>query len=605
MNIETYHNVTAMTHQARVDELGPQGFRPISLSVSGPPSDARYAAVWVQRPGPAWVAVHNLDANQYQARFNELADQGFAPILVTATGGYNDATFAAVFEAGVTTPWYARHHLRWDPSARINSVNFENQRAIDQGYIPCCLAVYGTSSDPLFAGVWVKNDKPVPWGWWWTDPTTYQHFFDAAVEAGTRLAYVSVAPSQWMLSVFRDEPIGEWWAKHGMTASNYQTEFNARTAQGLEPLVVQAGGTGKSSRYASLFVRDEIPLARHWSVTGQSFTNYAEMDAVIQRFMMAHAIRAMSIAVARNGILVANRGYTWAEAGYPITLPNTLFRIASVSEIFTCAAIDRLIQAGALTSTMQAFGFLGITSKLLLSQTPDPDVDKITMHDLAMRQSGLQHDFGADLRTIATRIGHPTVMPTRDDLVRYIYGEPLIARPGTGDNYSNSAFTVLTSVVEAASNLPYLDYLRRELLMPLNIHDVDLGATRSGVRRPHEVATYDHPGVGPSQIDMTATAIAPNAYGAQVITENSEGVGGLVASTGSIARFIATHAVWDMGPRQLATRYGEMDGSGAGAVSRHDGLDFAYAFNRRVTTAEHDGIKGQIDLFLDQHGIML
>ncbi|MGH8550752.1 MAG: hypothetical protein ACRERU_19555 [Methylococcales bacterium] len=139
------------------------GFRPISLSASGPPGDARYAAVWVQRPGPAWIAVHNLDANQYQARFNELTGQGFAPILVTATGGYNDATFAAVFEAGVTSPWYARHQLWWDPSAGINSVKFENQRAFDQGYIPRCLAVYGTPSDALFAGVWVKNDKPVPW----------------------------------------------------------------------------------------------------------------------------------------------------------------------------------------------------------------------------------------------------------------------------------------------------------------------------------------------------------------------------------------------------------------------------------------------------------
>ncbi|MGH8550751.1 MAG: serine hydrolase [Methylococcales bacterium] len=124
-----------------------------------------------------------------------------------------------------------------------------------------------------------------------------------------------------------------------MKANDYQAEFNRRTAQGLKPLVVQAGGTGGNSRYASLLVRDEALVARHWSVTGEPFASYTEMDAMVQGFMVAHAIRAMSIAVARNGVLVARRGYTWAEPGYPVTQPDALFRVASVSKIFTCAPL--------------------------------------------------------------------------------------------------------------------------------------------------------------------------------------------------------------------------------------------------------------------------
>ena len=41
----------------------------------------------------------------------------------------------------------------------------------------------------------------------------------------------------------------------------------------------------------------------------------------------------MSVAVARAGAMVANRGYTWAEPGYPMTQPDTLFRVASVTQI--------------------------------------------------------------------------------------------------------------------------------------------------------------------------------------------------------------------------------------------------------------------------------
>jgi CubicO group peptidase (beta-lactamase class C family) len=595
-----YHGVTAAEHQAKVDELGPRGFRPTSLSVSGTPQDARYAAVWQQRSGPPWVAIHGFSAADYQTRFDELNEQGFAPIIVTATGDA-DAVFAAVFEAGVTTPWFARHGLRWDPTAAVGSVNFENQRAFDEGFIPRCLAVYGSAANPLFAGVWIKNDKPVPWSWWWTDPNAYQRFFDAELDAGVRPAYLSVAPTHWIVSVFRDEPVGEWWARHNLTAADYQAEFDLRSAQGLTPLVVQAGGAGDDARYASVFVREETPIARRFWVTGTSFNGFGELDDIVRSFMNAHAIRAMSVAVARAGVMVAKRGYTWAEPGYPITQPGTLFRVASVSKIFTCAAIDQLVNTGRLSSITAAFPFLGITSKLLPSQTPDPDIDKITVQQLAMRRSGLQHDFGADLRTIASRIGI-AVTPSRWDLVQYIYGEPLIARPGAADNYSNSAFTVLTTIVEQASGQSFIDYLRQSVLAPDGISRVFLSATRSNARHSDEVATYDHPAVNDSQIDMTPGAMAANAYGGQVVTENSEGVGGLIASSAAVARTIGTHAVWDIGGRQLATRYGEMDGTGAGAVSRADGLDFAYAFNRRVTTAEHDGIKGQIDAFLNTYG---
>ncbi len=164
-----YHGVDAAEHQRRVDELAPQGFRPTSLSVSGDPADARYAAVWLQRPGPAWVALHGATADQYQARFDELTAQGFAPTLVSATGPVERASFTALFEGGVAGPWFARHHLRWDPASDPDTLTHENQRAFDQGFIPTCLSVYGDPGDRRFAGIWVGNDAAVPWSWWWTD----------------------------------------------------------------------------------------------------------------------------------------------------------------------------------------------------------------------------------------------------------------------------------------------------------------------------------------------------------------------------------------------------------------------------------------------------
>jgi CubicO group peptidase (beta-lactamase class C family) len=598
-----YHGLTADEHQARVDLLAPQGYRPVSLSVSGDPGDARYAAIWFLRDGPEWSAFHGFSAAQYQQRFDALVASGFVPIQVTATGSDSSAIFAAVFSKENVGQWFARHGLTWDSNAGAGSINFENQRAFDSGFIPICLTAYGAADAPRFAGVWVQNSKPTPWSWWWTDPVIYQNYFTALLHAKTRLASISVAPSQWILSVFRDESIGEWWARHGMTADAYQNEFDQRKAQGLEPLIVQAGGTGTGTRYASLFVRDDQPAPRRWIEQGSVFTGHAEFDAVIRAFMEAHAIRALTFAVSKKGRVLAKRAYTWAEHDYPTTQTHTVMRTASVTKILTCAAVDRLIKDGKLSSDTRAFGYLGISSALLSSQAPDPDVDKITVDQLATRQSGLQHDFGKDLRGIARRISSSNpVWPTRDTLVRYIYGEPLVARPGTGDNYSNSAFFVLTSIIEKASGRPYLEYLKAAVLAPLSITDVDLSATGYNARRPGEVASYDHPGVSPSEINMADDAIDPNAYGGQVVTENSEGVGALMMSAATIARLLATHAVWNIGAREVGRRYGIMDGTMSGAISRGDDIDHAYIFNRRVADAEQNAFTDQLDALLDRLG---
>src|SRR6266849_7229947 len=86
-----YHGVTGAQHQASFNSLSAQGFRMISLSVYGDPGDARYAAVWVQRPGPAWVAVHGVDSAGYQSFFNNWTAKGFVPVRVSATGTSSNA----------------------------------------------------------------------------------------------------------------------------------------------------------------------------------------------------------------------------------------------------------------------------------------------------------------------------------------------------------------------------------------------------------------------------------------------------------------------------------------------------------------------------------
>ncbi|MDE2000089.1 MAG: hypothetical protein KGI52_14315, partial [Burkholderiales bacterium] len=88
---QAYHGVTAQQHQSKFNELAAQGYRMISLSVYGEPTQAQYAAVWVQRPGSAWVAVHGVNAEGYQTFFNNWTAKGYVPVLVSGTGQIGNA----------------------------------------------------------------------------------------------------------------------------------------------------------------------------------------------------------------------------------------------------------------------------------------------------------------------------------------------------------------------------------------------------------------------------------------------------------------------------------------------------------------------------------
>jgi hypothetical protein len=128
------------------------------------------------------------------------------------------------------------------------------------------------------------------------------------------------------------------------------------------------------------------------------------------------------------------------------------------------------------------------------------------------------------------------------------------------------------------------------LSLGAGIHDVAVAATAAGGRQPGEVSTYDHADVHASQLDYAPDALAPNAYGGSFVLETDTGAGDLIASAPAIARVIARYPVWiadsaHLTGRELAVRYGTFDGTSGGAVSRGDGLDFAFLFDRRVSDA--------------------
>ncbi|MGZ3349981.1 MAG: serine hydrolase domain-containing protein, partial [Xanthobacteraceae bacterium] len=127
---------------------------------------------------------------------------------------------------------------------------------------------------------------------------------------------------------------------------------------------------------------------RRWTVTGARVEALDSLDAAMQRLLQRYGVRAGALAVARAGSILFARGYTWAEPDYPVTQPNSPFRLASVSKAFTAAVIYELLQAKKLELGLPVFPWLGLDRAALPGQTVDPRLATITVQQLINHRGG-------------------------------------------------------------------------------------------------------------------------------------------------------------------------------------------------------------------------
>jgi CubicO group peptidase (beta-lactamase class C family) len=317
--------------------------------------------------------------------------------------------------------------------------------------------------------------------------------------------------------------------------------------------------------------------ARKWTVTGQRLPQLDRLDQAMQRAMQAADIRAGALAVACKGKTLFEHGYTWAEAGYPITPPNSPFRLASVSKLFAVALASELVKAGAITLDTRVFPYLDLYRFARKGRAIDPRLNDITVKQLIDNRSGLARD-PVHLRDIA-RTFKLRRTPTFHEVVGYMMGEPLLSTPGTAEQYSNYGHDVLALVCAKAANTDYFSALRKHVTGP---HGIEAFANNPFKRLPGE-GLYDDPGRGLNLIHPDRNDLLPNAYGGSIIVlEGAYGAGGVVASAGAVARLIGHYAVWGYGARRAGSaRSGSQAGTWSWAESRRNRLDLCYVFNTR------------------------
>lgn len=331
-------------------------------------------------------------------------------------------------------------------------------------------------------------------------------------------------------------------------------------------------------------------------MTGCEVAEFGAIDNAMLSFMCDNNVPGATLAVARDGVLLYQRGYGWADEALAHAMePHTPMRLASVSKPITVAAVRQLITDGVLDLNDYVFD-LGQPQGGLLSLDPfptlgDPRLADVTVRHLIEHRGGWNRDIAGDLTyrevQIASAMGIPSP-PGREQTVRYILGQPLQFTPDSGSNYSNIGCLVLGLIVEQKSGMPLDRFIQERLLTPIGVDDADhqAGRTFASDQDPRE-HWYHSSGTAVNVFDPAGPRVPP-PYGGWD-HEARIGQGGQTATAASLAKFAAHF--WVNGdnigrPKPPALRgswrwnhTGSLTGTGTLIRQRGDGVTYAVLFN--------------------------
>ena len=235
-----------------------------------------------------------------------------------------------------------------------------------------------------------------------------------------------------------------------------------------------------------------------------------QLLALIAHERTAGHIASMSIALVDDQRVVWSYGAGFADAERQVpATADTLYRMGSISKLFTNAAAMQLVAEGRLSldepvSRILPWWRIG-------GERPEMPV---TLRGLMTHHAGIPRDIAAGmwLRTAPGPQGDFRAM------LRGLRDEALDAPPGLAFGYSNVGLDLVGSLVEAAGDQPFEQRVHARLLAPLGMREASFSAALPSSLQMARGHFKGEPQTEPALRDTPA--------------------GGLTASVDDIARFI-------------------------------------------------------------------
>jgi CubicO group peptidase (beta-lactamase class C family) len=196
--------------------------------------------------------------------------------------------------------------------------------------------------------------------------------------------------------------------------------------------------------------------------TRQGPTDPQEVATFLDKFfakeMPREHIPGAVVALVKDGEIFFTKGYGYAnlEKKIPVVPDKTLFRVASISKLFTGTAVMQLYERGLLDLNKD------INQYLKRFQIENPYPEPITLANLMTQTDGSsQRLFGIAARTASEMVPLKEFIPD--------HMPPIVWRPGELYSYSNMGSTLAGYLVEVISGLPFVQYIDENILRSLNM----------------------------------------------------------------------------------------------------------------------------------------
>jgi len=183
------------------------------------------------------------------------------------------------------------------------------------------------------------------------------------------------------------------------------------------------------------------------------------LDMWIQQHVAYRGVPGLSIAVVFDQDIVWAKGYGYSDLENKIpATPSTIYRIGSITKLFTSTAILQLRDQGMLRLDDPVSLYL----PWFHIRNPFPDAPEITIRHLLTHTSGLPREADFPYWT-------DHIFPTREELAGALPGQSAINPPETTYHYSNLGMSLLGEIVTKVSGQPWADYVQEKILQPLGM----------------------------------------------------------------------------------------------------------------------------------------
>jgi hypothetical protein len=247
------HGIPAASYQTVFSDITAAGYRPVWVDGYEDGGSVYYNAVFRPGDGYGWVARHVMTGAQYQAEIDNLVDvQGYRLLQVDSYLSNGAVRYSAIFTKK-PGPTFVAYHGRTtaEHQSLFNTYANSGYRLVNASVVSVSGVRYFTALyDRASVGGWVAKQAIAA--------SQYQAEVDAQRAAGYSLQYLNTYlhdGTVYYSAVWDSDPYGGWAARHALSSSQYQTEYNTWTDAGLLTRFVTGYAVSGVHRFAGLWTQ--------------------------------------------------------------------------------------------------------------------------------------------------------------------------------------------------------------------------------------------------------------------------------------------------------------------------------------------------------------